>query len=312
MQKELSILLPSYNNVCDELVKTLQHQCEECEASCGLRYEIIVADDGSTDTSSVEQNKIINTIPHCRYIIRERNEGRAAIRNFLARQARYDRLLFIDSDLMVRHCGYIRRYIESSGSDVVYGGYVIHCDLGSMSSNLRFIYDSSNTRNGNATERNKKPYSDFHTSNFVISRNVMLRFPLDERFRRYGYEDVLLGKTLKENRISIRHIDNPLSFENFDSNHAFVAKTEEGIQTLHDFEDELRGYSSVIAAGEKIKRLGLLPMADMAYRQFVHKIKRKLTGNEPTVFLFNMYKLLLFCHLKAEDIQKDNNKYQTQ
>ena len=125
MQKELSILLPSYNNVCDELVKTLQRQCEECEASCGLRYEIIVADDGSTDTSSVEQNKIINTIPHCRYIIRERNEGRAAIRNFLARQARYDRLLFIDSDLMVRHCGYIRRYIESSGSDVVYGGYVI-------------------------------------------------------------------------------------------------------------------------------------------------------------------------------------------
>ena len=40
--KELSVLIPTYNDLCTELVTTLQQQAEKL----GTSYEIIVADDG--------------------------------------------------------------------------------------------------------------------------------------------------------------------------------------------------------------------------------------------------------------------------
>ena len=46
--RSLSILIPTYNDPCFELVDTLRHQAE----ATGISYEIIVADDGSTSPST--------------------------------------------------------------------------------------------------------------------------------------------------------------------------------------------------------------------------------------------------------------------
>ncbi len=79
----------------------------------------------------------------------------------------------------------------------------------------------------------------------------MLRYPLDERFHQYGYEDVLWGKTLKENNITILHIDNALGYQNFIGNWAFIRKTEESLHTLYQFRKELEGYSKIITYAKK-------------------------------------------------------------
>ncbi len=93
MINTLSILIPTYNNVCIELVRSLQAQAsllsspsESSSESSDFKYEILVADDGSTDKATIEGNRIINTLPHCRYMEREKNVGRAVIRNFLAKR----------------------------------------------------------------------------------------------------------------------------------------------------------------------------------------------------------------------------------
>ena len=85
MINSLSILIPTYNNVCFELVKTLQAQAALLS---DFEYEILVADDGSTDLSTITANRKINEIENCRYIEREKNVGRSAIRNFLAKIGR--------------------------------------------------------------------------------------------------------------------------------------------------------------------------------------------------------------------------------
>lgn len=289
----LSILIPTYNTVCVELVKELQRQAET--ADC--KYEIIVADDGSTDISTVEANKRINDLPCCTYIIRCKNEGRARIRNFLSRQAQYDRLLFIDSDMVVRSEDYIRKYVDCTDCPVVYGGYVINGNAASLKNNLRYIYECKNKRNGSAAERNKQPYNDFHTSNFLVRRSLFLAYPLDERFRKYGYEDVVWGKTLKQNGIHICHIDNSLSFETFETNGEFISKTEESLRTLHTFKDELKGYSTILEYAEKIERLRLSRFFSWLFSLFSKTLKKRLSDNKPSVLLFNIYKLLYFFHL---------------
>ena len=206
--KDLSILIPTYNDPCFQLVDDLRQQAERLNIS----YEIIVADDGSTDTEVVSQNRAINGMTNCRLVERPENMGRAAIRNFLAQEACYEWLLFIDSDMVVCREDYLLRYIETE-APVVDGGIVIR---NVQEGNLRALYEQAAAQQHTVEKRRQSPYHDFHTANFLIRRDVKLAHPFDNRFRRYGYEDVLWGKHLQEQHIDLLHIDNPMSFEIFE------------------------------------------------------------------------------------------------
>lgn len=306
----LSILIPTYNTVCLELVKALSSQAETLtQRQGGFSYEIIVADDGSTDKLTVERNKEIDLLPHCRYIIRENNAGRAAIRNFLAQTARGEWLLFIDSDMVLRRDSYLSLYASMAAEDsVVYGGYTVRGDGAKLKGNLRYTYETKYSGNDNAAERNKQPYNDFHTSNFMVKRSVMLAFPLDERLKRYGYEDVLWGKTLRQNGVRITHIDNQLSFEKFETNAEFISKTEEGLNTLFAFRHELMGYSNIISAAERIERLHLTTALSLTHKLLGKSIRNTLKGNKTSVLLFNIYKLGYFCHLIIDARRPKNSR----
>ncbi len=294
----ISILIPCYNGTCVDLVRSLQAQAERLSGSVGLSYEIIVADDGSTDRETVRANMEIGSIGNCRYITRLRNCGRAAIRNFLAGQAAKEWLLFLDCDMVVRNDGYLAGYVRGEHEPVTYGGYVVNGDAESLRGNLRYRYETRYGGNSSAKTRKRNPYRDFHTSNFLVRRDVMARYPLDERFRKYGYEDVLWGKTLLEGGITIGHVDNPVSFEKFEDNPSFLAKTEEGMETLRDFEEELRGYSTIIDLASRLERLHLLGIVAALHALARGAIKKNLEGNKPSVFLFNIYKMGTFCHLR--------------
>ena len=117
----------------------------------------------------------------------------------------------------------------------------------------------------------------------------------DERFRYYGYEDVLLGKRLEQDGIPIHHIDNPLSFEVYETNEAFVSKTEEGLRTLHQFRNELRGYSRLLDFAE---RHPLTARMVRLWHLLAAKWERRhLCGNAPTLTVFNLYRLGYFLQL---------------
>jgi len=121
MTNGLSILIPVYNADCRALVKALT---DEASAIGGLRYEVVVAEDGSHLQSALEVNRTIAHIPYCIYLERKENVGRARIRNFLAHQAQYDTLLFIDCDMKVIREDYLRTYLQHD-APVVYGGYEV-------------------------------------------------------------------------------------------------------------------------------------------------------------------------------------------
>lgn len=302
MINTLSILIPTYNNVCFELVRSLQAQASLLSVSASdFKYEIIVADDGSTDKTTIEGNRIINTLPHCRYIEREKNVGRAAIRNFLAKEAQYPWLLFIDSNMNVINNEYLANYQkEEEESDVIYGGYQIKRDADTqerLKYNLRYIFELAGVQNGDYRLRQINPYGDFHTSNFIAKRSIMLKYPFDERFFHYGYEDVLWGKTLKDNQIPIHHVDNPLGYEHFIGNMSFINKTEESLHTLYQFRKELQDYSKIISYANKVKGWHLYAPCQRLFPLLSLPIKARLTGNKPSIFLFNIYKLLYYIHL---------------
>ena len=283
----ISVLIPTYNQPCLELVSQLQAQLEQA----AVAYEIIVADDGSTDERTVETNFGIATLVHCQYIVRKENAGRAAIRNFLAQEAQYELLLFIDSDMSLVDDQYIRRYLAADCDSVLDGGVRIVGDEDEWRGNLRYLYEKAEEPHHTAPERQRTPYQHLHTANLLIRRELMLKYPFDERFRHYGYEDVLLGKTLRRHRVAIRHIDNPLGFSTFEANADFVAKTEEGLRTLYEFREDLRGYSRLLTLVSGIHIPLVKSMIRWMHRLAGPAVRRNLCSTHPRLFLFKLYKL---------------------
>ena len=283
----ISVLIPTFNQPCLELVSQLQTQLEQA----AVAYEIIVADDGSTNERTVEANLGIATLARCQYIVRKENAGRAAIRNFLAQEAQYDLLLFIDSDMSLVDDQYIRRYLAADCDTVVDGGVRIVGDEDEWRGNLRYLYEKAEEPHHTAPERQRTPYQHLHTANLLIRRELMLKYPFDERFRHYGYEDVLLGKTLRRHRVAIKHIDNPLGFSTFEANADFVAKTEEGLRTLYEFREDLRGYSRLLTLVSGIHIPLVKSMIRWMHRLAGPAVRRNLCSTHPRLFLFKLYKL---------------------
>lgn len=297
MINQLSILIPTYNNVCIELVKSLQAQASLLP---DFEYEILVADDGSTDKMTIEENRAINDLENCRYIERERNEGRAVIRNFLAKEAKYPWLLFIDSDLHVYNSLFIHNYTQLSEGEVVVGGLKIGGNPKELANNLRYKYEKSCEKAHDYHHRRIRGYKEFRTTNFLIAKRIMMECPFDEKFKFYGYEDVLFGKDISEKGYKITHIDNPILLDEYESNYRFIQKTEEACRTLYQYREELKGYSKLIDYADNIKAFTIIkPFIKMIYPIVSLHIKAKLTGNKTSVFLFNIYKLMYYIHLDS-------------
>lgn len=287
----LSILLPVYNCHCRALVTELQRQCVES----GTEFEIIVADDGSSVTSYVEHNLRIERLEGVRYITRKQNVGRSAIRNFLISQAQGEWLLFIDGDLTLDNSHFIRRYLQTK-SNVVVGGIRIGGDPDIWKNNLRYRYEKAYEQKNTLQDRQCHATKHFRTTNFLAHKDIMMEHSFDENFVQYGYEDVLFGKSLAMDHIAITHIDNPITLDFFESNSEFLDKTEQSLRTLYTFRNQLKGYSQLLETAEKIKKLHLQKLVNAAYFLVGQRIKKHLQGNNPSIFLFNVYKLMYYIH----------------
>lgn len=302
---DLSILLPSYNNVCVSLVQALQRQADALRGKLDktFRYEIIVADDGSTDAACIDANCVIGDMLHCRYLRMEHNVGRAQIRNVLISESCGDYVLLIDSDLFLCDDNYLYRYATST-ADVVYGGTRIgdeglvmvdnEANTEHLKGNLRYIYEKKAEPSHRAFFRQLRPNQEISVCNLYARRDIMETHPFDSRFKAYGYEDVLFGKRLAESGIEVTHIDNPVLINEFEPNSVFVKKTEEAILTLCRFEQDLEGYSNLKTKVAALGRYIPLSLFRLWHRIMKNKEKRNLTGPKPSLLLFKLYKLGFF------------------
>ena len=295
-KKELSILIPNYNNVCVELVTVLQQQAE----ALGIDYEILVADDASPQKDTIPLNRPINELPHCRYIIKETNTGSAATRNYLGEQSQYHWLLFLDCDINIPDDHFLERYMSAPHEGVVNGGICI-IDDDTLSHNLRYLYEKDAEPAHTAERRQANKYHEFRSTNFMIEREVFKTCPFDERFKRSGYEDVLFGKMLKQQQIPVTHIDNPVMMTKFESNPDYVTKIERSMRTLHTFRNELRGYSRILTFDSGIHISAVRGLIRLWHRIFGNMERRNLCGSKPILKLFTLYRLGYYLTLPKGD-----------
>lgn len=289
MKQELSILIPVYNDDCTRLAAQLSRQAECID---NLRYEILVADDCSTDRETVAANATVNDLPNGRYIERPYNMGSAANRNQLARESQYKWLLFIDCDVEIADNNFLQNYLEEDdNANVVMGGIAIGGNCQTLKNNLRYRYEKQSEPFHTATKRSQRPFQSFRSCNFLIHRETLLKCPFDERFQKSGYEDVLLGKQLKAAQVVIRHIDAPVVMTHYESNVNYINKVERSLRTLFQFRAELKGYSRLLTMADGIHITIVQRLLAFCFQLLRPLALRQLCSKHPSLRLFHLYRL---------------------
>jgi len=114
----VTVCIPIYNNVVRNLVQGLSEQAAKLDVPC----EILLIDDRSTDGCQ-KLNASLANLPNVRYVELEKNIGRSAIRNLLAKSALYRYLIFMDSDVQLCSADFLQKYVDCCREGIVcYGG----------------------------------------------------------------------------------------------------------------------------------------------------------------------------------------------
>jgi hypothetical protein len=142
---------------------------------------------------------------------------------------------------------------------------------------------------------------NFTTFNFLISREIFQNIRFDETINGYGYEDLIFGYKLKENNISILYIDNSLIHKGLDENEIFLQKVETGIKNIYNLYKSgrysfLTNESKILSFFKTIKKYFLRKSISLLFKMLKPIILKNLTSKNPSLFLFDFYKLGYLCN----------------
>ncbi len=291
----ISILIPTYNQDITQLVAALHRQATEQYVD----FEIIVIEDGSE--KFIQSNNTITDLPFCKYILLPQNIGRSAIRNKLADEARYNHLLFIDCDATVCSEHYVEKYLAFCKEEtIVIGGTAYDPDENNPDFSLRLQYG----RLREARTADKRDKNNFATFNFLISKSIFNQVRFDETIRGYGHEDMLFGHQLHQLDYHLIQIENPLIHKGLDDNQTFIEKTKEATRNLlllyqmgrYPF---LTNESSLLRAYTILRKWKIIKLISVIFRLSENKLQRKLCSPNPSLLLYDLYKLLFICTITS-------------
>lgn len=286
----LSILIPAHNYSVTKLVNDLHAQAN----TLNIGFEIIVAEDGST--KCLEENEKIATLDFVRYFAFKDNVGRGRHINRMADMAKFDFLLIIDCDAEVFDTDFLQKYLQLRNENAaIIGGTAYDKNDNNPAFSLRLKYGKVREES-TAEIRNTSNYPPFTTFNIFIPKKIFNQIRFNENIREYGHEDTLFRHDLLEQNIKVIHINNPLIHKGLDENLVYLQKTETGVKSLYVLYNTaefptLRKYSTLLNTYLKLKKYHLVWLVSLSFSLFKPLIRNNLTGKNPSLFLFDFYKL---------------------
>jgi glycosyltransferase involved in cell wall biosynthesis len=292
----ISVLIPVYNTQVVLLINELSRQLNHLN----VEGEIVVFDDHSS-AAFRELNTPIRDLNKVRYEERQKNYGRTHIRQLLASDAKYEWLLFIDSDSRILNTDFLQRYISvlNKGYDVYIGGRLYPPKPEECNKRLHWKY-------GTERESIKGNKTALHSNNFCIRKEVFNQLKFPDFFKHYGHEDTWMGIELERLHKKILHIDNPVEQLNIENTPTFLKKTHQALENLLLLksavdESELINHVSLFSAYHKVKKNHLGFLVIFFYHVFKKKIAESLNSCKPSLFVFDFYKLYHFIQLSKRE-----------
>ena len=285
----LSVLIPFLYDDPRRLIAVLDREAPGLNQA----VELVLLDDGSGDDEMAQA--VLAAVQAlalpARLIRLLANEGRSRGRNRLARHARAEHLLFLDSDMLPDQPDFLDRWLAQASAQnpaVAFGGISLdqapQTPEHALHRRLAQRADCAPAR-----VRRRRPEKYVFTSNLMIRRDLFDAEPFDEGFKGWGWEDVEWGVRVSR-RHAIHHIDNSATHLGLDPARVIAIKYEESAanfaRILRAHPDVVRTYPSYRAARllklaplrrlwrPILKALALAPPAPLALRALSMRLYR--------------------------------------
>jgi len=295
----MSILIPVFNQDVNELVHELSHQVAKLQEPA----EIIVMDDGS-EVSYRHLHTNLNDIPFVRYYESGTNNGRVSIRQLLCELASSEWLLFLDGDSRIVSDQYLANYSRLINyPDHVWVGGRIYAGERPADCSLRLHWHYGTARE--KTKPGLEGYTNrFMSNNFLMRKSIFQQFDFTTKWTGYGYEDTWMGIQLESMQIIIHYIHNPVLHEGIEKISAFLAKSHEALGNLSMLSTIvprkiLVKHVKLYFYFSRLQSFGLLSITQMIYDMFSSFIKTNLHSCHPSLFMFDLYRLIYFSRIKG-------------
>ena len=297
----LSILIPTYNYKVNVLVSELHAQGTGCE----IEFEILCYEDGSKNPEIISVNQSINLLKNTTYKVLDSNIGRSSIRNLLAKDAKHELLLFLDADVIPVKNNFISEYLNSisDSTKIIYGGIRYQAECPKKTHLLRWVY-GKNREALPVTKRNENVYLSFLTLNFIIRKTIFNTVSFNEDIPNLRNEDTLFSYNLKQAKIAIEHIENPVYHLGLEDSNTFLRKSIESQDAMNQFlEEDLIDikYTLITKTIYRLKKIKLDRLFSMTY-PFTKKIFiANLLSSRPSLFIFDLHKLSYLCYISKNE-----------
>lgn len=295
----LSILIPLFNYDPFFLIAELIKQAEKLD----IDYEVVVLDDASDkEYEKIYREKLSGN--KLKLIHNKLNLGRAQSRNYLGEISKYDNLLFIDCDSSILSDNFLKAYISQLDDYEVICGGTAYQEIPPVEAFLLRWKYGQKRETLSANIRTKFPSRSFSSFNFMIKKELFIKIGFDKSIIEYGHEDTIFGIQLRNNKINIKHIDNPIIHNGLENSEIFISKSLCAINNLyslyfnHSLAAELANNVKIIKWYNRIRISGFRLVFSFAYNVFGKAIEKNLGGPNPILFLFDLYKLFYLCSLK--------------
>lgn len=297
----ISVLIPVFNYDVRELVGALHDQL----SALGINHEIRVYDDCSSNDALNTVNDAISGFPNVVLKKLSQNLGFCGIRNLLAEEAKYDLLLFLDSDVEMIQKDFIKKYLDVRDEKTVFcGGMKYTDDPPDIPLYLKWIHGK--TREEAAPEiRNKAAYRTLWAGNFLIPKKIYLAARFDDGSSRYGYNDTMFGYKLMVQEVPVVHIDNPMLHNGLMPGQKFIDRSLEAVENLLFFEQQtyiqpsFYEFIKVFQYGQLLKRVKLDGLFLRIYHSKKNRWVQNLLSPHPNLRNLDKLKLGRFLELKA-------------
>ncbi len=293
----VSILIPTYNYDITKLVSLLHKQATDT----GIDFEIMICDDASSDQQIKLKNKKTETLPHCFYFENKSNLGRTKTRQNLATRANHNWLLFLDADVLPKNNDFISRYVKEikKNTDVLFGGITYQENKPEKVKILRWKY-GRRRENIAVSNRKRKPYQTINSGCFFIKKNIFIEINTRLLSNYYGM-DILFQNCLKKRETVILHIDNPVIHLGLEDNDIFLTKSLNAVKTTITLEKNKLIKPNVSRLQKTYLQLNYLKLSGVfqfVITPFLPLIKKISCSKNPSIFLFDLYRLSYYVKLK--------------
>lgn len=185
-----SVIIPAYNCLQHLEITIAALEKQDLPAT---GFEVIVVDDGSSD-GTADYLKSYSGPLDLKYVINERNLGRAISRNRGIDEARNQIALFIDADIEVG-ADFIRRHLEAQcAREGVYVGRVIFHPHLPKSGLMKYLEGRGAAKSTSGSDIPGRYFISGNSSAPLWALKKTGAF--DEKFQHYGGEDLDLGVKL--------------------------------------------------------------------------------------------------------------------